>query len=263
MIARSKRIIHLAGGPINLADEELRWWIQPCSYGATKIYLEALNDLTEAFQKDPKKVGEWWRKYGYENFLANRIWSRVNVEIAYKSDDPLFKRADYWQAPSECVQLGKGDCEDVSFLIASALQRDELTRDRYYAVIGYYYSYGKYYGHAYVIYKNSYFERTGYKHPWVVLEGTFDKEVSPFIWIPWKAESYIPAVIFNKREEYRMDNERDREKFGLSDSWYQRHQQAISLMINYIETGEQLEVSWVHKQERPVPIGIGDLAVMA
>ncbi|MGR6429768.1 transglutaminase-like cysteine peptidase [Rhizobium sp. PAMB 3174] len=46
----------------------------------------------------------------------------VNGMIAYTSDKALYGKRDYWAKPSETLQLGKGDCEDLALLKMTALK---------------------------------------------------------------------------------------------------------------------------------------------
>lgn len=41
--------------------------------------------------------------------------------VIYKSDLENYKALEYWASPDETIERGAGDCEDISFLIASIL----------------------------------------------------------------------------------------------------------------------------------------------
>ena len=72
-------------------------WIQPNSKAAKRVASEAIRTTsTTPLQK------------------ANDIWRWVSNNIDYK----LRKE---WQPPDDLLARGSGDCEDISFLIASAL----------------------------------------------------------------------------------------------------------------------------------------------
>lgn len=50
----------------------------------------------------------------------------VTSNIRYKRDHHIDTRVDLWQFPYETLQKGTGDCEDMSFLLASILMQLEL-----------------------------------------------------------------------------------------------------------------------------------------
>ena len=145
-------------------------------------------------------------------------------------------------------------CEDTTFLLTSAVLN--LSRASCYAVLGFYNDDGILYGHGYPIYYVPYLKK------WAVLESTLDCEVPMLVWIRWNPEKYIPAIIFNKHEVYRMDIKPHREKFGLTDEWYRRYEEPIKAMIEYVEIGKPVPVwEYMHKGRRPVKVGLGDLIV--
>ncbi|MHA1615017.1 MAG: hypothetical protein ACTSYJ_09245 [Candidatus Thorarchaeota archaeon] len=250
MLAHNKRVIYVDGQAYPLADMYLQEWIDPRSFGAMEVFRKAYDKAVQ-LSKDSPKWMEWFNKYGFHNFLASFCWSVVNVEVQYRYDTDMFKRADWWSLPSETYNWKKGDCEDTTFLLASALEHVQNVTDiddRYFAVLGFYVHEGQYYGHGYVMWLHDYIGK------WMILETTWDCEVSPFIWYNWTPDKYVPAIMFNRSDFFRMDIESHRSVFDLNNDWYERHKDAIKAMINYIETGKQLLVSFMHKLIRPVPI---------
>jgi hypothetical protein len=49
------------------------------------------------------------------------VWKYIAEEIKYVYDVRKYKKGDFWLFPPETDQIGKGDCEDGSFLLASLL----------------------------------------------------------------------------------------------------------------------------------------------
>lgn len=49
------------------------------------------------------------------------IWRFVTHSVSYVHDTAQYKKDDFWLFPPETYQIGKGDCEDTSFLLASLL----------------------------------------------------------------------------------------------------------------------------------------------
>jgi len=260
LIAKNKRVV--AG--LNVADMELCEWIDPLSFGGAAVFTKAVNRFVELAKSDPAWYG-YANKYGLANILAVLCWSVVNVEIPYRYDTDAFKRADFWLLPSETYSTFKaGDCEDVSFLTASALENVlRLTgirdRERYFCVLGYYYDGNYYWGHAYILWKNPYLARRlkpaeDHSTKYYVFETTWDTEVSPFVWYNWHYERYIPAVIFNRSYCSTLLSPEAQMTLGVSPSYVERHREAIQNMIDYVTTGVKLKESWRHKtQERMVP----------
>jgi len=245
MIARNKRVV----SGYNIANMDLSEWIDPKSYGALDVFLASLDRFLELLGKDKGWLGRA-NKYGLHNLMASFAYSYVNVKIGYRSDTEMFKRYDWWNLPSETIELGKGDCEDTSFLLSSSIEHICsfcMVEPSYYCTLGYYHAGGAYYGHAYVLYHHTYAKK------WCVLETTYDHEVSPFVWLVWNPDTYIPAICFNRKDELVMTNHDHRERLGLGDGWYERHKEAIEDMIKYVQTGELLKCSFMHKKERPAP----------
>ncbi|MEM1538777.1 MAG: LAGLIDADG family homing endonuclease [Candidatus Nezhaarchaeales archaeon] len=152
---------------------------------------------------------------------------------------------------------------NTSFLLSSALENvvsftDVKDPEHYFCVLGYYYD-GKYWGHAYVLWRNAYLESklspaADYSTKYYVFETTWDNEVSPFVWYNWQYERYIPAVVFNRSYCSTLLNPSTQMVLGVSPSYVEKHKEAIQNMIDYVTTGTKLKESWRHKtRERMVP----------
>ncbi|MEM1555450.1 MAG: hypothetical protein QXM54_02850 [Desulfurococcaceae archaeon] len=260
MIARNKRVV--AGQ--NIADMDLAEWIDPLSYGAQSVFNKAVRKFVDLAKSDSSWFG-YANTYGLENILAVFCWSTVNVEIPYRSDTEMFKRADFWLLPSETYSTFKAaDCEDSTHLLASALENILLFSDindptQYFCCLGYYYD-GSYWGHAFILWRNKYLEHQlkpteSYSNKYYVFETTWDEEISPFSWYNWRYESYIPAIIFNRRYCSTTLNADAQSTLGVSQSYIERHKEAIQNMIDYVTTGRLIKESWRHKtKERMVPM---------
>ena len=255
MIVRNKRVIYLPdGSKKDLGNMLLTEFLDPESYGSMRLWNYASSKLGYMFQTDPNGTMEKIRILGYEHLMAYLMWNYVNVTIRYVGDTESFRRADWWQLPSETEEWGTGDCEDSSFLLSSGLER--IPNISYYCIIGYFLDQGTYYGHAFVIFHNQELEK------WLVLETTLDNEISFFVGIPWDPDRYVPAVAFTRKEFLSMIIKSHRDKLGLSDEWYNRHCRAIRDMIDYILTGMKLDVKWMHKSRRPVRLNADEVEVL-
>jgi len=254
VIAKNKRVVN----GYNLTDMELVEWIDPLSWGGSDVFYRAYAKIVEECA-DPQFL-QWLQTFGLDNFLANHCWNIVNTEIDYIGDTEMFNRADWWCLPSECLNWKKGDCEDTAFLLAAALENVKLCCEReddtYFAVLGYFVDQANYYGHGFVLYYNSYLQG------WYVLETTWDNEISPFVWYNWDPNLYVPAIAFNRPNVLLMTSQAQRQKLGLSDSWYNQYEALIQDMINYVTTGKLLKVSWLHKKVRPAPVKVNLIKTM-
>jgi len=256
LLAKNKRVV----SGYNLADMRLQEWIDWKSHGALQIFIGAMRRLSQYLKQDPERWLKFIRTFGLDNLLASFAWSEVNVKIKYIGDTERFKRVDWWELPTECYNWMQGDCEDSTFLLASTLEIiQRLTArkpDWHFATLGYYRDGRQYFGHAYCLFFNTYLAN------WKVLETTWDVAVNPLIWLKWNPEQYVPAILFNRSRVYRMDVPSHRRLLKLSDAWYERHKEAIQVMIKYVILARGLKVSWMHKAKRPVPLRLESLEVM-
>ena len=262
MITKNKRVIYLPdGSKLNLADMELREFIDPLSYAAQELYDRAFSWIVSFTKKYGKAAFRDINYYGIGHFLTYRMWSEVNVDVKYVGDMDKFHRDDWWQLPSETANWKTGDCEDSSFYLASGLSllQQYGEKVKYYVCVGYYVPYGytkpEYYGHAYLIYYFNFLKE------WAILESTFNSEVPYNYAIKWDANHYVPAICFNRKEVLNVQLKRDRSTLNLSDSWYNLHKDYIDAMVEYVTLGKKMETSWMHKTERPANPPLVEVAV--
>ena len=91
-----------------LIPTDLREWITPPDSQVIKQALDKMN------LPDTKEEGDFDRR-------AVKIWEHVARKIAYTPDEVAQRKIDFWQFPPETLALGKGDCEDCAYLVASLL----------------------------------------------------------------------------------------------------------------------------------------------
>jgi hypothetical protein len=97
-----------------LIPTDLREWITPSDSYEIKEVIASLNLPTE------KKPGAFDRR-------AKLVWQYVIEHVKYCPDEYAQRKQDFWQFPSETLALGKGDCEDCAFLLASLLLASEIS----------------------------------------------------------------------------------------------------------------------------------------
>lgn len=110
------------------------------------------------------------KKPGNFDRRAMAIWRFVAANVTYVYDTAQYKKDDFWLFPPETYQLGKGDCEDTSFLLASLLIAGGISPFCVRIVLGMTYDeknkpLG---GHCWPVYKNE-------SGRWCILESTMDK----------------------------------------------------------------------------------------
>jgi hypothetical protein len=260
-VARNKRVLWIPKEPgsqvmqrIDLGDMYLSDFIQPEMYAVDELLSMGLNKAMSLLQK-PEMI-KLMNRIGFFNMVVKEVWNVANVTIKYRRDTYTMKRADFWLLPNETWEMGVGDCEDTTFLVASAIDRlssgwsrvDETAKEsKYYAMLGYYLEGGNYYGHAWVVYHS-----TKIWKDWLWIETTLESEVSQSIWYPVSWNVLVPVYWFNKKEAYRID--KDYDMLGLKQEFVERHWRYIEAMISYVEEGvieAMAKTSWRHKQKRP------------
>ncbi len=91
------------------------------------------NLLADAAASDPKAAPwiDWAQNLSSlspkERLMAINV--RVNQRITYKIDQLQWSASDYWQTPSESIDLGTGDCEDYAILKAYLALKAGFTLD--------------------------------------------------------------------------------------------------------------------------------------
>ena len=237
-----------SGKSVSLGDMFLSDFIQPRCYATYQILQEAWSRLHRLYWEKPDTVSSLSRAIGLFNIMVKLVWNIVNTKISYRRDSKVFRRADFWQLPNETWTSKSGDCEDITFLLASAVEWLKAgwreSEARVYACIGYYRDRSnRFYGHSFAL----------YRHPkiadrWLWIETTLDHEVELSVWLNWNPQTLIPVYFFNSTEAYRLD--RDYEKLGLTRDYVNSHRDIIDRMIEYVETGRRLDISWMHKSTR-------------
>jgi predicted transglutaminase-like cysteine proteinase len=140
---------------------DIREWI---SFTDDIIMKQTLKALTEEnLLPATKNPGDFDRR-------AMAIWKHVAQKFKYVHDTAKQRKEDFWLFPPEILTLGKGDCEDSSFLLASLLTASGISPFCVRVVLGEVFdekgkSLG---GHCYPIYKNELGD-------WCILESTLDK----------------------------------------------------------------------------------------
>jgi hypothetical protein len=261
-VTKRKRVVVVGGKELDLGTYYLRDWLQPSCYVVANQLISKVMDKWSSLTPDQQQ--DAIKTVGFGNALVKLAWNLVNTEVRYRYDEDLFNQADFWMMPSECYTMGFGDCEDTSFLLASAVLRlFEIVGDFQYSWwsrwfskdapncqvwLGFVYQDGQYWGHAWVCFKNPKYQ---FSKDWLVLESTYESEVPMWMWIVWNKDQYVPVYMFNQFDSWRID--RDYDKIGLSKDYIEGRKQLIDSMISYVETGVRMSQKWVHKTVRPVP----------
>lgn len=109
------------------------------------------------------------RKPGDFDKRAMVVWKFVTGHVKYVYDTAEYKKADFWLFPPETYQLGKGDCEDGSFLLGSLLISSGISPFCVRVVLGRAYDKtgNPLGGHCWTVYKNE-------KGRWCILESTLN-----------------------------------------------------------------------------------------
>lgn len=97
------------------------------------------------------------------------IWGFVAANVNYVYDTSQYKKDDFWLFPPETHQIGKGDCEDTTFLLASLLIACGISPFCVRVVLGNTHDAGEkpLGGHCWPVYKNE-------AGRWCLLETTLD-----------------------------------------------------------------------------------------
>ena len=240
-VTKRKRVIKLPDGKeIDFGAWKLTDFIMPDSYASQAVFAEAWGRLSQFFAENPDYARKIEKIIGLDNMVIKEIWNVVNIEIKYRHDDPVFQTPDFWMLPNEVWTQKKGDCEDVSFLLESAI-RGFSREAQAYATLGIYLDpfSRKPYGHAWVLYKADFYPR------WLWLETTWDTAVPQSVWYVWDPDTLVPVYWFSEREAHRVD--RDFEMLGLTGEYVRKHNYLIRAMIDYVEEGVRLNYKFMHK----------------
>jgi len=129
------------------------------------------------------------RAFAFNDFDTLRDW--VSLYISYKSDLSVHGTGEYWQLPSETLDLRTGDCEDFSILLCSLLRAYGVPADQVYVVVGF--SEDKTSGHAYLV------ERW-YTGTWRIIEAE-QNSINGWAFVDYlTATSFEPVGYFNDQD---------------------------------------------------------------
>lgn len=96
-----------------------------------KLYITPDDPAIQAAVDDI--LNEPWT-WGYSDFEALRTW--VADHITYIHDIDVYGQRDYWQLPSETLDLRTGDCEDFAILFCTLLRAYGVPADQVYVAVG-------------------------------------------------------------------------------------------------------------------------------
>jgi predicted transglutaminase-like cysteine proteinase len=191
VIPSKRRVI---GSTDVLIPTDLREWIALADSHEIREVLSSL-DLPHT-----KRSGDFDKR-------ARMIWQYVASHVEYVTDSRAQRTPDFWQFPAETLALGKGDCEDCAFLLASLLLASGISPYCVRVVMGTVtQADGSSSGHAWTLYKTE-------AGRWVVLEGTLNK-------VPAKwpladdlvreraAPRYFPDLCLNRSHVWTVDGKR-------------------------------------------------------
>jgi hypothetical protein len=170
------------GNPKLSIPTDIRAWLTSAK---SEVILRALNEIDLPTS----------REEGTFDLRAIKIWDCVAKKIQYITDKAVFGLEDYWLFPEETLVLGKGDCEDSSFLLASMLLASGISEHCVRVVLGRISTPDGSYGHAWVVYQNE-------SGCWCLMESTLDSApdklaaADPFI-RPGNQYQYQPQFCLN------------------------------------------------------------------
>jgi len=78
-----------------------------------------------------------------------KLRDRVSSYVSYRYDQDVHGVSEYWQLPSETIELRTGDCEDFAILLCSLLRAYGVPSDQVYVAFGF--GEDKVYGHVYLV----------------------------------------------------------------------------------------------------------------
>jgi hypothetical protein len=151
---------YVIGSPNRQITTDIREWISAPDNTVMKDILRKLAQ-DEGLPRT-KKPGDFDRR-------AMIIWALVAKSIKYVHDSDKQKKEDFWLFPTEVFTLGRGDCEDGTFLLVSLLIASGISPFCTRVALGEVFdendqSLG---GHCWPVYKNELGQ-------WCILESTLD-----------------------------------------------------------------------------------------
>jgi hypothetical protein len=177
---------YVIGDPKTPIETDIRAFVSPADDAVIK---EIVDDLVRNGMPVSKNPGDFDKR-------AMVVWQYVAKAIEYVPDIKRQRKGDFWLFPSEVNIIGKGDCEDGSFLLAGLLLGCGISPFNVRVVLGELVdAKGKSRGgHCWPIYKNE-------KGRWCILETTFEKAPRSMPAADRYAECpdvrYVPHFCFN------------------------------------------------------------------
>ncbi|MGB3920790.1 transglutaminase domain-containing protein, partial [Methanothrix sp.] len=172
-----------------LIPTDIRDWL---SHTRSKVIARALQEIGLPISRDS----------GTFDMRTWLIWDYVTRSIDYVTDKSAFGLEDLWLFPEETLMLGKGDCEDTSFLLASLLLASGISEQCVRVVMGRVASPAGAYGHAWVVYQCE-------SGQWCLLETTLESApprlapADPFT-LPGNQYQYQPQFCLNSSHLWSM-----------------------------------------------------------
>lgn len=172
-----------------LIPTDIRDWL---SHTRSKVIARALQEIGLPISRDS----------GTFDMRTWLIWDYVTRSIDYVTDKSDFGLDDLWLFPEETLMLGKGDCEDTSFLLASLLLASGISEQCVRVVMGRVASPAGAYGHAWVVYQCE-------SGQWCLLETTLESApprlapADPFT-LPGNQYQYQPQFCLNSSHLWSM-----------------------------------------------------------
>ena len=172
-----------------LIPTDIRDWL---SHTRSKVIARALQEIGLPLSRDS----------GTFDMRTWLIWDYVTRSIEYVTDKSAFGLEDLWLFPEETLMLGKGDCEDTSFLLASLLLASGISEQCVRVVMGRVASPAGAYGHAWVVYQCE-------SGQWCLLETTLESDpprlapADPFT-LPGNQYQYQPQFCLNSSHLWSM-----------------------------------------------------------
>jgi transglutaminase-like putative cysteine protease len=186
-IPSKRRVI---GSEDILIPTDLREWITPPESQEVRTAIASMNLPAD------KGKGTFDRR-------ARLVWKYVTEHVQYCGDAMAQRKQDFWQFPAETLALGKGDCEDCAFLLASLLVASEISSFCVRVVFGKLIQKGTSPTlHSWPIYKDE-------KGRWCVLESTLKKlprewHLADDLAKPTSRPRYVPDICLNQHHVWTV-----------------------------------------------------------
>ena len=133
-VIHHKRFVLVPGREHCYCPFDLRRWVTPPDDELLGIAWRqiAASYADQLSMSGPQAAGEMEHD-GHDDAKALIVWHYIVEHVCYSREN---REHDFWQFPSETLQLRSGDCEDKAFLCASLLLAAGIPPDRVRVVIG-------------------------------------------------------------------------------------------------------------------------------